>query len=104
MKTLLSITAVTAALTTGAFSLPVLAGDDFSAEEIQQLVSAGIVQPLDSLLQAKPLTGKLLDSELERDDGRWVYEVKWLDEEGRRHETEIDANTGKWLDDDIKKR
>ncbi len=79
MKTLLSITAVTTALTAGAFSLPVLAGDDFSAEEIQQLVNAG-------------------------DDGRWVYEVKWLDEEGRRHETEIDANTGKWLDDDIKKR
>ncbi len=104
MKALLSITAATAILTTAALSFPALASDDFSAEEIQQLVTAGIVQPLDSLLQAKPLTGKLLDSELERDDGRWVYEVKWLDDEGRRHETEIDAKTGQWLDDDIKKR
>src|SRR5690606_11127340 len=99
MKTLLSITAVTVGLTAVAFSLPVLAGDDFSAEEIQQLVNAGIVQPHDSLLHAKPLTGTLLDSELERDDGRWVYEVNWPDDEGRRHETEIDANTGNWLDD-----
>src|SRR5690606_39750868 len=94
MKKLVSITAVTTILTAGAFSLPVLADDNFRAEEIQQLVSAGIVQPLDTLLQAKPLTGKLLKSELERDDGRWVYEVKWKDEQGRRHETDIDAKTG----------
>lgn len=104
MKTLLSVTAFTAILGAAALSLTVLADDNFRAEEIQQLVGAGIIQPLDQLLQAKPINGKLLDSELERDDGRWVYEVKWLDDEGRRHETEIDANTGQWLDDDIKRR
>lgn len=99
MKALLSITAAVI-LTAGAVSLPILA-DDFRVEEIQQLVDAGIIQPLDRLLQAKPLTGTLLDSELERDDGRWVYEVKWLDEQNLRHETELDATTGQWLDDEI---
>lgn len=41
--------------------------------------------------------GRVLDTELEFEDGRWVYEIKLLDPKGRLYEVEIDARDGKIL-------
>ena len=77
------------------------ADDDFSPEQARQMVEQGTIKPLDDLLQIRPLPGKLLDTELEREDGVLVYELKWLDADDRRHETYVDANSGEWLEDEI---
>lgn len=43
------------------------------------------------------LPGRLLEAELDEDDGRLVYELKWLLPDGRRLEIELDARDGTWL-------
>ena len=55
--------------------------------------------PLEQLLQslAQQLPGRRVGVELEEDDGRMVYELKWLLPDGRRLEIDIDASNGRWL-------
>lgn len=43
------------------------------------------------------LPGRLLEAELDDDDGRLEYELKWLLPDGRRLEIELDARDGTWL-------
>ena len=59
----------------------------------------GRIVPLEQLLQslALQLPGRAVGVELEEDDGRMVYELKWLLPDGRRIEIEVDASTGRWL-------
>jgi uncharacterized membrane protein YkoI len=40
----------------------------------------------------------VIELELERDDGRWIYELELVTPEGRLYEMEIDAATGTVLD------
>ncbi len=42
--------------------------------------------------------GQVVGLELERDDGRWIYEVKLIDERNRVHELELDAASGAVLE------
>jgi len=37
---------------------------------------------------------------VEWEDSVLVYELKWLDSHGQRHETYIDARSGVWLEDE----
>ena len=59
----------------------------------------GRILPLEQLLQAvaQQLPGRAVGVELDEDDGRMVYELKWLLPDGRRLELEIDAADGRWL-------
>lgn len=59
----------------------------------------GRIVPLEQLLHllAQQLPGRAVGVELEEDDGRMVYELKWLLPDGRRLELEIDAADGRWL-------
>ena len=59
----------------------------------------GRILPLEQLLQslAQQLPGRAVGVELEEDDGRMVYELKWLLPDGRRLEIEVDAGDGRWL-------
>lgn len=59
----------------------------------------GRIVPLEQLLQslAQQLPGRAVGVELEEDDGRMVYELKWLLPDGRRLEIEVDAGSGRWL-------
>ncbi len=41
--------------------------------------------------------GRVLDTELEHEHGRWIYEIKFLDPEGRLYELEVDARNGEIL-------
>lgn len=58
-------------------------------------LKAGEVQPLqdvlDKVLRSYP--GEVLEVELEREDGRWVYELKLLQPGGRLLKLEVDART-----------
>lgn len=45
----------------------------------------------------KDFDGRAIETELETDDGRWVYEVDILTADGRLFEVDVDAVTGERL-------
>lgn len=79
-----------------AAGLPWIArGDDQDQEQARQAVERGEIRPLDQVLQAVQarVPGEVVDVELEREDGRWVYEIKVITASGKRQEVEIDASS-----------
>ena len=42
--------------------------------------------------------GQILETELDEDDGRYVYELEILDERGQVWELELDASTAELLE------
>lgn len=79
---------------------PTRADDDH--ERAREAVVRGEVLPLDAVLALVPLrTGeRLLDAELEREGGRWVYELELISADGRVREVELDARDGRWIEED----
>jgi uncharacterized membrane protein YkoI len=76
---------------------PLLAhGDDVGHDEARRLRQAGTILPVETILERLLLEqpGRLLDLELERDDGRYVYELEMLDSSGTVWELLFDARTG----------
>jgi len=73
------------------------AGDDYI--EARQLHESGKILPLELILKhARQIyPGKVLDVELENEDGRIIYEVEILAKSGIVMEVYIDAETGKIL-------
>lgn len=55
----------------------------------------GEIRPLTEVLKAvrEKVPGDIIEIELDREDGIWVYEVKVLPPSGRRKKLEIDART-----------
>lgn len=49
---------------------------------------------------AAQVPGRILDAELEKEHGRWVYELRILDPDGRLQEVALDARTGLLLPDE----
>jgi uncharacterized membrane protein YkoI len=45
--------------------------------------------------------GRILEVELEKDDGRYIYEIEVLDSEGKVWEMEIDAGSGEILETEL---
>lgn len=79
--------------------------DDIGHEAARRLVEAGKIRPLSEVLDevSRQVPGKLLETELENEDGLIVYEIKILRTGGRVQEIEVDASTGRILsieDDD----
>lgn len=62
-------------------------------------VQAGEVMPLTDVLARlqRSHPGQVLEVELEREDGRWIYEVKLLQGDGRLLRLELDARTAEVL-------
>lgn len=62
-------------------------------------VQAGEVLPLPQVLERVGRThpGQVMEVELEREDGRWVYEIRVLQADGRLARLELDARTGELL-------
>lgn len=89
--------AVAGALILGAAATwsPVQA-DSVRQGEVRELRAAGKILPMEDILgrvrSAQP--GQVVEIELEREDGRYVYEVKLIDDADRIHELELDAATG----------
>ena len=85
-------------LAVGMISAPLLA-DDVSHAEIRRLVEEQKIVTLESILARYPAEeyGRLLDLEVEKEHGRIIYELEFLDPEGRVREYEVDAETGELI-------
>ena len=75
------------------------ASENRDHERARAAVEAGQILPLPTLLDRLRRThpGQVLELELERDDGRWIYEVKLLQADGQLLKLEVDAATGQLL-------
>ncbi len=75
------------------------ARDDKDQDRVRDAVRAGEVMPLDELRERlrRSQPGELLELELEREDGRWIYRVKLLQPGGRIVKLEVDARSGEIL-------
>lgn len=78
-------------------SLPGFAGE--SQDEAKKLREAGDIQPLERILEKvrQQQPGRIVETELEKESRRYVYEVKVVDEKGVVHELEYDAKSGELL-------
>jgi hypothetical protein len=76
---------------------PVFAGDSSDHDRARQALRAGEILPLKSVLEKveRDTPGSVLEVELERQDERWVYEIKLLLSGGARVKLWVDARDGK---------
>lgn len=75
------------------------ADDRRDHERARAALAAGEIRPLAALLAEveRRYVGVVIETELEREDGRWVYELKLLPPSGRVVELRLDAATGALL-------
>ena len=68
-------------------------------ERARIALEAGEIRPLAELLAVveRRYQGRVIEADLERDDGQWLYEFKILPPNGRMFVVEIDASTGALL-------
>lgn len=64
-------------------------------------LASGEIRPIGEVLAAvaASVPGDVVAVELEREHGRWVYEVKVIEPDGRRREVYLDAATTTQLND-----
>lgn len=69
-------------------------------KRIRQLQRSGEILSLEQILdkarRVKP--GRIVDIDLDRENGRYVYEIELLQSSGKVWEMEFDARTGELLD------
>jgi uncharacterized membrane protein YkoI len=65
-------------------------------DAVRAIKQRGDILSLDRILQeaSGQHPGRVLESELEQEDGRYVYEVELVDDQGRVREMKFDASTG----------
>jgi len=92
-------------LAVGTISLNVYAEKDIDYRQIRQLVKQGQILSLDNILQKNPQlkTGRLLDLEVEYEDGLIMYELEILQPNGDVIELKIDAANGEILEQEIER-
>ena len=80
-------------------AVPALARDDESErrDAVRRAVEAGEVLPLAQILDKVRVrvSGDVTGIEINREGGRWHYEVRVIDRGGRVLEVHVDAQTGK---------
>ncbi len=76
------------------------AGPSADHEAAYELAREGRIMPLEQILeqQRRDRPGRILEVELEREDGRLVYELELLDADGRVWEIYYDAVSGRLLE------
>jgi len=91
--------AIAAMLVAAGLSVARAGDDEKDHERVRAAVRAGQVKPFEVLRErlAKSHPGELLDLELEREHGHWIYEVKLLQPDGRIVKLEVDARSGEVL-------
>lgn len=94
LSRLMSSLAVAVLLVAALGAVPVRADDD-DHERARRAVEAGQILPLRDVLARLERTypGRVLEVELERDDGLWLYEIKLLQADGRLLKLKLDAKT-----------
>ena len=83
---------------------PTLYGHDIEHDEALKLRQSGQILPLETLLASalkRYPSARLLDAELEEDDGLFIYEIELLTQEGVVRELELNAATGAILKDEL---
>lgn len=70
------------------------------AEQVRALTDSGAILPLEQILEKarQDFPGRVIEIELDREDGRHIYELEIVDPEGRVWELEMDAATGELLE------
>lgn len=73
--------------------------DSLRQNEVRQLRESGKILPMEDILaQVRKLQpGQVVEIELEREKGTYVYEVKVIDEKDTIHKLELDAGSGEVL-------
>ena len=73
--------------------------DDDDHDKARKALERGEILPLNKILKrlGTRIAGKIVRIKLEREDGAWVYEIKYVSAKGRVIELEVDAKTGKIL-------
>ena len=68
-------------------------------EAVRELMQQGDILPLEQILEQarQHRTGRVLETELERKRGGYIYEVEILDDSGEVWEMEFDAASGELL-------
>lgn len=83
-----------------AIALPGAArSDELEADEVRALRQQGAILSLEAILERTRAVrpGRVIEIELERDDGALVYELEILDADGTVWEVYVDAATGQVL-------
>ena len=81
---------------------PTHAGDD-DHDRARAAVERGAILTLNRILEvaARDTPGRVIDVELDEDDGRYVYEVEIIGHGGQIVEMKIDAASGRILEREI---
>ena len=68
-------------------------------DRARKMVVEGELMPLGDVVNKATAegVGRIVEVELEREDGRWVYELKAFDSDNRRFKYYYDARTGELL-------
>jgi uncharacterized membrane protein YkoI len=79
---------------------PTAVADDSDHERARAALARGEVRPITEILRAvsAEVAGDVVEVELEREHGTWVYEITVIDADGRRREVLVDAADARVLD------
>ncbi|WP_289282258.1 PepSY domain-containing protein [Methylophaga sp. UBA5088] len=66
----------------------------------RQLLKEGKIMPLQEILTKAAMIkpGQVIETDLEKENERYVYELEILDKDGQVWELELDAQTGEFVD------
>lgn len=72
---------------------------EIDVDEIRSLTVSGELLPLEQILQVvrSRVPGRAIEVELERKDDLLLYELEWLDTDGRVWEFKVDARSARIL-------
>lgn len=78
---------------------PAWADSERDQDRARAAVQAGEIMPLPALLEQlqRSQPGQVLELELENEDGRWIYEIKLLGNDGQLLKLDVDARSAEVL-------
>lgn len=88
----------------GLLMLLILPGHNLQADEdadrARMLKQRGDILPLEQVIKSAMAvkSGQILETELDEEDGRYIYELEILDERGQVWELELDAGTAELIE------
>jgi len=94
-SSLILVTALATAVAAGAFADEPHRRHHHDHDRARAALERGEIRPIGEILAsaAGRVPGDVVEVELEREQGRWVYELKIIADDGRRLEVLIDAAT-----------